>query len=159
MGSEGRFHDSLSPFLAPWESSLLVWPWMQDPGAKGVQCVPSRDIQEEAEEVGLEGGKHSEGPWRGVKIDRTQSRQEATWMGELEEEEFGGWEVEVEDCRKETGGLLETTPWRWHWACDSVPLTVSLTQTGLNQPGPMGVKQLRYTQKCVNLASHTFVTF
>lgn len=52
-------------------------------------CRPG-DIQEEAEEVGPRGRKALGRTMRGAKTDRTQPRQEATQMGELEEEEFGG---------------------------------------------------------------------
>ena len=49
-------------------------------------CCPG-DIQEEAEEVGPRGRKALGRTMRGAKTDRTQPRQEATQMGELEEEE------------------------------------------------------------------------
>ena len=109
-------------------------------------------IQEGAEEVAPRGRRALGRTMRGAAADRTQPRQDATRTGELEEEE-----VEVEDCRNrqlEAPGdhPLEVALGLW-LPCS---LTVSLTQMGLNQPGHRGVKQLRYTQKCVNLASHTF---
>lgn len=58
---EGLSKDSLS-LLAPWESSL-VWPWMQDPGAKGVQrALSRRTSRRKLKRWGLEGGKLWERP-------------------------------------------------------------------------------------------------
>ena len=56
-GGKEASRDSLS-LLAPWESSL-VWPWMQDPGAKGVRRAPSR---RKLKRWHLEGGERGEGP-------------------------------------------------------------------------------------------------
>lgn len=68
--------------------------------------------------------------------------------------------------KKRNPGEAETTHWTWYLACSGLssptqphllPLTVSLTQKGLNSPGDPGAVQI--TEACAALASRTFVTF
>ena len=105
-------------------------------------------IQEEAEEV-APGGRRARGrTMRGAAADRTQPREDATRMGELERKRWRGRTAEAGNGRPPPGGGT--------WPVAPLLLDSVLNSDGLNQPGHTGVKQLRYTQKCVNLASHTF---
>lgn len=132
-----------------------MWPWMQDPGAKGVRRVPSRTTSRRKLKRGALREEST-----GKDHERSGNRQNPTQRGSHPDGGVGGgrvweWEVEVEDSRNrklEAPGdhHLEVALGLW-LPCS---LTGSLTQTGLNQPGQGSEAAQIHSEMCKSGISH-----